>query len=206
VVAITAGDAHTCALRSTGQVMCWGIGNVGQRGDGTTTVNQTTPIQVSGLGSGSGVVAIGAGGRFSCAVLMNGTAQCWGDGYYGQLGDNQASPRQNRLTPVTVSGLTNATAIVGGRDHACALLSNGGMSCWGNGGTGELGDGTGMVRAAPVGVSGLGSGVRAIDAGLMHTCAVLTNGGLRCWGRNTRGQVGDGTQTNRLAPVAVLAP
>jgi alpha-tubulin suppressor-like RCC1 family protein len=96
-----------------------------------------------------------------------------------------------------------ATAIVAGYGHACALTSAGGVRCWGRNNSGELGDGTTTQRDAPVAVSGLASGVSAITAGGDHSCAVARAGGVKCWGYNRYGQLGDGTTIDRHAPVAV---
>src|SRR5205814_1376766 len=145
-------------------------------------------------------VAITAGERYSCALLANGTAKCWGDNFYGELGNGTNT---SSSIPVVVSGLTNAVAITaGGGGHACALLANGTAKCWGENEFGELGNGrTGpqmcgsfACSTTPVLVSGLTSG-SVLTAGGGHSCAVLTNGTARCWGLNTYGQLGNGTTT-----------
>src|SRR6185436_16973027 len=90
--------------------------------------------------------------------------------------------------------------------HTCALTAAGGAKCWGYNGHGEIGDGTGTsTRLTPVGVKNLASGVAAIAAGSLHTCAVTTGGGAKCWGLNFPfGEIGDGTTTVRRAPVDVV--
>ncbi|MBX3313773.1 MAG: hypothetical protein KF906_05575 [Actinobacteria bacterium] len=145
--------------------------------------------------------SITAGGGHTCALLTNGTAKCWGYNYDGRVGDGTTT---NRLTPTTVTGLTGATAITaGGGGHSCALLTNGTAKCWGNNGSGQLGDGTTTNRLTPTTVTGL-TGATAITPGGGHSCALLTNGTAKCWGNNVDGQLGDGTTTNRLTPVTVL--
>ena len=197
VAAIAAGGYHTCALMSGGGVKCWGDNESGQLGDGTT-IDRHTPVDVSGLASG--VAAISAGGAHSCA-LSSGGVLCWGYNTYGQLGDGTTDMRH---TPVAVSGLASGvTAISAGGGHTCALTSASAAVCWGYNGSGQLGDGTTTDRHAPVAVSGLASGVAAIAPGGAHTCALTTAGGVRCWGWNRRGQLGDGTTTGRRTPVAV---
>jgi alpha-tubulin suppressor-like RCC1 family protein len=199
VVAIAAGRWHTCALTAGGGVKCWGWNYHGQLGDGTTT-NRTTPVDVSGLGSG--VVAIAAGRYHTCALTVGGGVKCWGQNY-GQLGDGTTA---DRTTPVDVSGLgSGVVAIAAGEWHTCALTAGGGVKCWGQNSSGQLGDGTTTRRTTPVDVSGLGSGVVAIAAGSWHTCALTTSGGVKCWGRNTYGQLGDGEFGYSPTPVDVVS-
>jgi alpha-tubulin suppressor-like RCC1 family protein len=198
VDAITAGHYHACALTVGGGVKCWGYNGYGQLGDGTTT-HRTTPVDVSGLTSG--VDAIAAGEYHTCALTVGGGVKCWGRNNNGQLGDGTTT---DRTTPVDVSGLTSGVeAMAVGRYHTCALTLGGGVKCWGDNGWGQLGDGTWTQRTTPVDVSGLTSGVDAIAAGYYHTCALTADGGVKCWGRNSYGQLGDGTWTQRTTPVDV---
>ncbi len=105
---------------------------------------------------------------------------------------------------MSVSGLTSGVAAINaGRWHTCALLTTGGVKCWGRNGNGQLGNGNTTQQNTPVDVSGLTSGVASVDAGGFHTCAVTTSGGVKCWGINTDGEVGDGTITQRTSPVDV---
>jgi alpha-tubulin suppressor-like RCC1 family protein len=197
VAAIAAGLSHTCALTVGGGVKCWGWNGYGQLGDGTNT-DHTTPVDVSRLTSG--VDAIAAGGYHTCALTVGGV-KCWGYNGYGQLGDGTTT---NRNAPVDVSGLTSGVAaIAAGWYHTCALTAGGGVKCWGYNWYGQLGDGTTTDRTTPVDVSGLTSGVAAIAAGRYHTCALTAGGGVKCWGLNWYGQLGDGTTTDRNTPVDV---
>jgi hypothetical protein len=154
---------------------------------------------VSGL-STSGVNAISAGGSHTCAVTTSGRVECWGDNASGDLGDGTTTQRQ---TPVDVTGLSDVVAISTGEYHTCALTGGGGVMCWGNNEWGQLGDGTTTNSPVPVAVSGLSSGVVAISAGVSHTCALTAGGGVKCWGYNDGGALGDGTTTNSSVPVDV---
>jgi len=202
VSAISIGNNHTCAVTVSGSAKCWGMNQFGQVGDGTTS-DKSTPVDVSGLSSG--VSAIDAGGQHTCAVATGGSVKCWGYNSFGQLGNET---KIDSLTPVSVSGLSSGVnAVTTGDQHTCALTTGGGALCWGFNAQGPLGIGTTQPVSKPVDVVGLATGVRAISAGEVHTCAVMANGGAKCWGWNYYGQVGNGTKTGisdgELIPVNV---
>jgi alpha-tubulin suppressor-like RCC1 family protein len=200
VSAISAGDFHTCALTSAGGVVCWGWNAGGQLGNGTTT-DSSTPVAVSGLSSG--VTAISGGAEHTCAVTSGGGVKCWGLNGNGQLGDGK-SCGEMCPNPVDVSGLSaGVRTIAAGGSHTCALTNAGAVECWGYNLRGQVGDGTTDDRYAPVAVSGLGSGVAALDAGGNHSCAVTTAGEAKCWGWNLFGQVGDGQTCGSICPTPV---
>jgi alpha-tubulin suppressor-like RCC1 family protein len=199
--ALAAGRMHTCALTSAGGVQCWGYNASGQLGDGTAT-NRLTPTGVSGLGSGMAAVAAGDG--HTCALTTAGGVVCWGFNMYGQLGDGSTI---DRWVPTGASGLqSGVAAIAAGAEslHTCALTTGGSVVCWGNNADGELGDGTTSDRLTPTPVAGLASGVAAVSAGEMHTCALISAGAVVCWGANGYGQLGDGTQLAKLTPTRVV--
>jgi hypothetical protein len=149
----------------------------------------------------NGVSAIATGGAFTCALTVSGGLRCWGDNSYGQLGNGATA---DSATPVDVTGLTSGVAGVSlGWGHACALTTGGGVKCWGFNSTGQLGNGTMTNSTTPVDVSGLASGVAALSAGFIHTCALTTGGGVKCWGANSDGQLGNGTLTGSAMPVDV---
>jgi cysteine-rich repeat protein len=201
VTAIAAGEDHTCAIMGTGGMKCWGDNAFGKLGDGSTT-DRTTPVDVAGLSSG--VTAAAAGLEHTCALLDTGGAQCWGQNYEGQLGNGTTSS-YSTTSPVDVLGLTNgATAISAGYYHTCCLLGTGGAQCWGSNGNGQLGDGRAtLFSTTPVDVSGLSSGATGIAVGSYFSCALTGTGGVKCWGDNEYGQIGDGSTTRRNAPVDV---
>jgi len=156
VSVVSAGFDHTCAVTSSsGAVTCWGYNSKGQLGDGTTmdrvSFTGVTPVNVVGLGSD--VTMVSAGDEHTCALTTSGTAQCWGDAFWGQLGDGTTT---NRLTPVDVVGLgSDVTMVSAGGDHTCAVTSSGTAKCWGSNFEGQLGDGTTTDRSIPVDVEWL---------------------------------------------------
>ena len=198
VAEVDAGSYFTCALTTGGAVKCWGANRYGQLGDGTTT-NRDKPVDVVGLGSG--VVAVSAGDEQACALTTGGAVKCWGRNDVGQLGDGTTTERD---TPVDVVGLGSGVTALSSGVHSCALTDTGALKCWGYNNHGQVGDGSVVNRATPVGVSGLGSGVSFVNAGLLHTCALTSADATECWGDNEVGEVGDGTTSDRLAPVDVL--
>jgi alpha-tubulin suppressor-like RCC1 family protein len=208
---VTAGEGFSCALSTAGGVSCWGSNVDGQLGDGVSptgaNARQLTPVAVSGLGSG--VTALAGSYSHACAVV-GGAAKCWGINYNSQLGDLTVSQFTFENAPRGVTGLGPSTTIslATGADHSCALTTSGGVKCWGYTIYGAVGDGTSNAAVwqdAPVDVIGLASGALAITAGQYHTCALTTGGGVKCWGNNSQGQIGDGTNTQRDAPVDVIA-
>jgi alpha-tubulin suppressor-like RCC1 family protein len=194
VVAITAGLSHTCALTTGGGVKCWG-----------SNFNGPTPVDVAGLTSG--IAAIAAGSGHTCALTEGGGVKCWGGNQFGQLGDNSTD---DRLNPVDVAGLaTGVTAIATSNNHTCATTTSGAMKCWGDAQYGQLGDNStgdaNLRRLSPVDVAGLAGGVTAMATGVWHTCANTASSGIKCWGSNAVGQVGNGTFGNQyLSPVSTL--
>jgi alpha-tubulin suppressor-like RCC1 family protein len=194
---VWAGGDNTCAIVN-GAALCWGANGDGQVGNGTFT-RATTPTQVQGLTSG--VQAIVTSGAHSCAIV-NGGAYCWGNNDYGQLGNNGGT---DSPVPVAVSGLGSGVAAISVGDiHTCAV-HNGAAKCWGSGGYGQLGTGASIFSSAvPVTVAGLGSGVLDVSTGKHHSCALLSGGAARCWGRGDAGEMGNNTTTYiNQGPVAV---
>ena len=192
VASVRAGHAHTCALTRSGGVKCWGQNSYGELGNGipnpgTRTVFSAVPVGVVGLSSG--VREIDAGTDVTCAVLEAGGIRCW-----GQVLDTFA-PGKVSSTPVSVPGISGVVKQLAlGNLHACVLTTQNGVKCWGSTSTGAVGNGVvgGVKVSVPVDVVGLTRGVTAIAAGHNHSCALTEAGGVKCWGDNTNGQLGNG--------------
>jgi len=198
VAAVSVGSSHTCARTTAGGLKCWGANFVGQLGNGTY-VGNSTPVDVAGLTSGVAAVSA-AGGEHTCARTTGGGAKCWGSGGSGQLGNGTLTGSN---TPVDVTGLTSGVADVSAGGHTCARTTGGAVKCWGSNTAGQLGNGTTTNSSTPVNVNGLASGVSAVSVGYYHTCALTAGGGVKCWGDNDAGQLGNGTGVDSSSPVVV---
>ncbi len=188
---LTVGANHGCALVG-GNVLCWGANTVGQLG--SVGANTHVPTAVSLPAS---VVMLAAGGDSTCAGLSGGAVYCWG-------ADIGTTPSLINTFSGSILGLAVSTAPGTTVHHACAITSAGAVQCWGDNTYGQLGNGSTTASATPVAATGLSSGFIKIVAGASHTCATRNDGALFCWGRNHIGQLGDGTNTDRLTPMPLL--
>jgi alpha-tubulin suppressor-like RCC1 family protein len=198
-VVIGAGAKHTCAVVQASGVECWGNNNRGQLGDGTK-VNRNSPVSVAILGSD--VVELAGGAEHTCALLAGGSVWCWGRNDAGQLG---TGTKVDSLTPVPVLLVGTATSIAAGDKFTCAAVTGVGVECWGQNGDGQLGDGTEVDHSLPVLATGASLPVWSLAAGQAHTCASFKDGSMKCWGKNSNGQLGNGTTDDSLTPVPALA-
>lgn len=219
VIAVAAGYAHSLALCSDGTVAAWGYNGTSTLGD-NSTVRRLVPVAVnmaSGTSAlfGKTVVAVAAGRNHSLALCSDGTVTAWGYNEYGQLGDN--TPTYGPV-PVAVNVAIGTSAlydktvvsIAAGNDHSLALCSDATLAGWGYNSAGQLGDNSTTQRLAPVSVdvaggrSALyGKTVSAVTAGASHSLALCSDGTMAAWGSNAFGQLGDGSRTQSLVPVAV---
>ena len=204
VTAIAAGSNHTCAIAS-GSAYCWGYNANGELGNASNT-NSNVPVALTGPLSGKTVTAISAGPNQAC-VIASGSAYCWGYNGSGQLGDGSTTS-SNVPVAVTATGALaskTVTAISYGGNHTCVIAS-GAAFCWGNNGSGQLGDGSSTYSTtSPAAVTTTGAlagkTVTTISAGYNNTCAIAS-GAAYCWGSNTSGQLGNGTTTSSNTPIA----
>ncbi|RZD44960.1 MAG: hypothetical protein CXT68_08985 [Methanobacteriota archaeon] len=199
-VAISSGDYNTCIILDDATVSCWGNNGNGELGDETNT-NRNTPTQTSSL-TGRTAIAISSGGIHTCIILDDGSVSCWGDNFYGQLGDGTTTDRNTSTQTSSLGTNRTAVAISTGGTHTCAILDDGSVSCWGDNWYGQRGDGTNTNRNTPTQTSSLGTNrtAVAISSGYGHSCIILDDGSVSCWGWNEYSQLGDGTTEQRNTP------
>ncbi len=200
-VEIACGVGHACALLGTGQMYCWGANAGGQLGDGTTVLKRK-PVAVTQL---SGLVyptQLSRGDAHACTRMSDGTLRCWGDNTYGQCGTPPSAAPEKMAV---LSSVANATLVAAGGAHSCAIQSNGAVSCWGRNDAGQLGQGTvGSPLSAPALVD-LPLAARDLALGGAHTCAMLVDASLWCWGSNAAGQLGTGAASSVPVKVTLAA-
>ena len=216
IAAISIGGFHSCAL-TTDKVKCWGYGGHGQLGNGDSG-EKTTPVDVhtsvTDTNPLSSIKSISSGSLHTCALTTGNKVKCWGYGGNGQLG-NGAKSNENTPVDVHTSGtdtnpLSDIAAISSGKYHTCALTTSEGVKCWGQGTSGKLGNGATSDKTTPVDVhtsvtdSNPLSGIAAISAGGDHTCALTISEGVKCWGKGTSGELGNGAKSTKTTPVDVL--
>ncbi len=199
LVYINAGDRHTCGIRSTGAIMCWGDNTYGQLGYGVIGGSSADPNPVSGILNAE---SVSGGQTHTCAVLNNGNARCWGRNNRGQLGTGGAVNELDAGDPAPqfVANLTNVDSIAAGWNHTCAV-ANGNVHCWGHNESGQLGGGVdeNEIRNSPKKVDGL-TNVIQVAVGFRYSCAVTSAGVASCWGDNTGGQIGNGQAGDNTLP------
>jgi alpha-tubulin suppressor-like RCC1 family protein len=208
---IALGTLHSCAILADDTVACWGDGAQGQLGTGKSGpgYHEPFPTAVPGL---TGVTRLVLAWNESCAILSDGSVQCWGDARYGQLGNGKQGDGYIEAKPVAVTGLSGVLDLALNAQSACAVRGDGSVACWGSNSDGALGFESPMCgpylvtigdggpvpmmspcEVAPREVSGV-TGAIEITAGGDHQCALLGDHTVSCWGEDTFGQLGDGMQ------------
>lgn len=197
-VSTSAGGFHSCAVLSNGTVKCWGYNLYGQLGNGTKT-DSNVPVLVSGITT---AMSVSAGTDHTCALLTGGAVKCWGNNGNGQLGNGTTT---GSSSPVSTTGISTAVVVVAGTQYSCASLTDGGVKCWGWNNNFSLGSGTSSDSSVPVSVYGISTAVSvAISGQGFHSCAILSDGTIKCWGLNSDGQLGNGTSGGTsMIPVTV---
>ena len=204
VTALAAGQEHTCALLTDGSVRCWGRNSEGELGLGNITAHSDkTPHAIGAVKLGEKAIAISAKSYSTCALLASKAVRCWGPNSSGELGLGNTQPLSETKTPdqvgaVALGGLAQAVSVGGG--HSCALLANGTVRCWGLGffgalglsSTSDIGDNELPSASGNAGLVPFPNGRTAvsISLGQVHSCALMDNGFLQCWGDNSDGALG----------------
>jgi alpha-tubulin suppressor-like RCC1 family protein len=212
--AIAAGNSHTCAILDNSSVKCWGENSYGQlglgdtddRGDGSNEMGDN--LTTVDLGTGRTARGITAGDSHTCALLDNASVKCWGYNFSGQLGQgvsdtdtrgDESGEMGDSLTAINLGSGITAKSIVAGGSHTCALLDDNSVKCWGEAAKGQVGQEKGSDDKIPPTLSitiGTNRTATAITAGDAHTCAILDNSSIKCWGLNDSGQLGQGDTIN----------
>lgn len=201
IYAVISGSLHTCAYEMKGQAWCWGSNRDGKLGAGLEEVFSATPIPV--LAPVEQVIGLSVGATFTCAAGGTGQTWCWGDGIFGQTGNNtyKGSPLPQEI----INDIPEVKHLSSGWFHSCALSASGEISCWGKNYEGELGNSSTVSRAEAVTISGVHTKteVSLIAAGGRTTCAATLDHLVYCWGKNDYGQLGDGTKKDHLFPIQI---
>ena len=213
---VSAGSDHSCGVTTTGAAYCWGANYSGQLGNGLYT-DSITPVAVAG---GFSFAAVSAGSAISvpvleehtCGVTPAGAVYCWGGNHSGQLGDESTT---DSTTPVAVAGDLTFAIVSAGGGYSCAVTTSGAAYCWGNNDTGQLGNGSTTKTSRPVAVAGgitfatvasgpsEGATSQTSEDSAAHTCGITGVGLAYCWGRNSNGELGNGSETDSRIPVRI---
>ncbi len=197
-MALASGASFVCALLDNGSVKCWGnneafqlgVSDAIDRGDDPGEMGDALPVV--NLGPGRTATSVAAGGASACAILDDGQTKCWGKkiGAQGVHG--------GELAGVDFGVGRTAKQLSIGADRACAVLDDESVKCWGQNDVGQLGQGHMFVRAVPTAVDlGTNKRARSVSAYGRYTCAVLTDGTVKCWGSGRLGHLGSGNEQDR---------
>ncbi len=225
IAGLSARWGHACGFRTPGNLKCWGINSSGELGLGDTSArggsaNQMgTNLPYVQLGTGRTVQQVASGGHFTCAILDDGSVKCWGKNDQGDLGlgdtenrGDQANEMGDSLPTVSLGTGRTAKTIAGGDQHACAILDDGSLKCWGYNADGELGLGDTNNRGdqanemgdnLPAVSLGTGRSAVALALGAVDTCVLLDDASVKCWGYNYGAGGAPSTMGDNLAPLSL---
>ncbi len=198
-------DNHVCALMDDDNVYCWGRNIVGQLGNGTNNSSSVpTMVDMTGVLSGKTIKSLAIGNETTCALASDEQVYCWGDGGDGLLGNGSNS---NQRSPVAVStaGVLNGKKIKSlhlNSGLACVIADDDMVYCWGNGGDGQLGNGTFANSNIPVAIS-LNKKIKSLINKGSSVCGIAEDDYAYCWGDNQSGQLGMGAGAGSNIPVQV---
>ena len=186
---ISAGSDFSCLLTGDSRIMCWGRAEYGATGL-PPDADYLSPTEVTDMDTS--VKLVSAGGLYTCAITEDGRVACWGNGDSTILFINGFSGK-----PVNISA---------GGYHACLLLDTGGVQCWGDNSEGQLGNGDNYYKSSskPVDVNGIDSGAIFVSSGTAHSCVLLKDNRIKCWGANYYGQLGNGNNYHSTVPDEVV--
>ncbi|MFZ5890656.1 MAG: EGF domain-containing protein [Myxococcota bacterium] len=204
---VAAGRYHTCAHMTSGAIRCWGDGGDGQLGYGNRNIvgDNESPASAGNVNFGTGTVQqLAVGGSHTCVLLTTGAMRCWGYNFYGELGQGNTTYIGDTELPSTLSDISvggTVKQICGLLNGTCALLTTGAMRCWGLGTNGILATGNmnnvgDNELPSAVAAANLGGTVQAVHCGLIHGCATMSTGSIRCWGEGSSGKLGYGNTNN----------
>jgi len=197
---VAGGGYHTAAIKTDGTLWTWGSGGLGRLGNNTTT---TRSIPVTTFAGGTNWKQVAGGESFTAAIKTDGTLWTWGRNALGSLGDNTTT---SRLTPVTTfAGGTNWKQVSCAYRSVMAIKTDGTLWTWGHNAYGSLGDNNTTQKNTPVTTFAGGTNWKQVNGVGKHIAAIKTDGTLWTWGRNSSGQLGDNTTTNRSTPVTTFA-
>ena len=210
---LSASFYHSCAIALNGRAYCWGSGNSGKLGNGSTASSRVpVAVNTSGVLAGKTIKQISAGENHTCAIASDNRAYCWGSGNNGQLGNGSTADSRVPVAVNMSGALAGKTIkqILAGGDHGCVVASDDKMYCWGLNNNGELGNNSSVNSSVPVAVNAdgvlAGKTIRQMSAGFSSTCAVDSGYGIYCWGYNSNGQLGNNSTNNSRVPTYVYVP